>query len=56
MAAYFIMPLYDMNLQEYLSQLKGMQKIEKILDVAAKIVSIFKYTHRAKRTYNDLKL
>ena len=56
MVVYFTMPLYDMNLQEYLSKLKGMLKIEKIMDVASKIVSIFKYTHCAKRTYNDLKL
>ena len=26
------------------------------MDVAIKIVSIFKYLHCAKRTYNDLKL
>ena len=42
---YFIMPLYDMNLQEYLFVLKGIQKMEKIMDVAAKIVDIFKFIH-----------
>ena len=50
------MPHYEMNLKEYLSKLKGLNKIEKILEVALKMVSIFKYTHCAKRTFNDLKL
>lgn len=30
--------------------------MEKIMDVSAKIVDIFKFIHCAKRTYNDLKL
>ena len=45
-----------MNLKQYISKLNGVQKIEKILDVTNKLVSIFKYIHCAKRTYNDLKL
>lgn len=44
-----------MNLKEYLNQLQGVNKIENILEVALKLVSIFKYTHCAKRTFNDLK-
>ena len=54
--AFYIMPLYEMNLQEYLRQFSGVQKIEKILDVTYKLVSIFKYVHCSKRTFNDLKL
>ena len=54
--AFFTMPHYEMNLKEYLSKLNGVNKIEKVLDVALKLVSIFKYTHCAKRTFNDLKL
>ena len=54
--AFFTMPHYEMNLKEYLTKLEGVNKIEKILDVALKMVSIFKYTHCAKRTFNDLKL
>lgn len=54
-AAFYTMPLYEMTLQEYLSQLEGVDKIVKILDVAHKLVSIFKYVHCAKRTFNDLK-
>ena len=30
--------------------------MEKILEVALKLIGIFKYTHCAKRTFNDLKL
>ena len=33
-----------------------MQKIEKILNLTIKMVSIFKYVHCAKRTHNDLKM
>lgn len=50
------MPQYEMNLKEYLNQLQGVNKIEKIVEVAIKLTSIFKYTHCAKRTFNDLKL
>ena len=50
------MPHYEMNLKQYLSQLQGQQKFEKIIDVTIKILNIFKYVHCAKRTYNDLKL
>ena len=53
---FFIMPLYEMNLKQYLSRLDGVRKIEKIIDVTNKLVSIFKYIHCAKRTFNDLKL
>ena len=44
-----------MNLKEYLNKLQGVNKIEKVVEVAIKLVSIFKYTHCAKRTFNDLK-
>ena len=54
--AYCIMPHYEMNLKEYLNKLSGINKIEKIIEVALKLISIFKYTHCAKRTFNDLKL
>lgn len=53
---FYIMPLYEMNLKQYLSKLNGVQKVEKIMDVTSKLVSIFKYIHCAKRTFNDLKL
>ena len=53
---YIKMPLYDITLHEYLDKLKGIQKMEKIMDVASKIVENLKFTHCAKRTYNDLKL
>ena len=36
--------------------LKGVQKIQKIVEVAYKLVNIFKVVHCSKRTYNDLKL
>lgn len=49
------MPLYEMDLNEYLSRLEGVQKIEKIVDVAHKLVNIFKVVHCSKRTFNDLK-
>ena len=55
MAAFFTMPLYEMNLLEYLCQYEGVQKLVRILDVAHKLVSIFKYVHCSKRTFNDLK-
>lgn len=50
------MPHYEMNLKEYLDKLTGINKIEKTIEIALKLVSIFKYTHTAKRTFNDLKL
>lgn len=53
---FYIMPLYEMNLKQYLSKLDGVRKIEKIIDVTNKLVTIFKYIHCAKRTFNDLKL
>ena len=53
---YFIMPLYEMDLEEYLSKFEGMQKIMRIIDVTSKLVNIFKYVHCSKRTFNDMKL
>lgn len=53
---FYTMPLYEMDLKQYLSQFKGLKKVEKILDVVHKLASIFKYVHCSKRTYNDLKL
>ena len=50
------MPLYEMNLKQYLAKLDGIRKIEKIMDITYKLVTIFKYIHCAKRTFNDLKL
>ena len=44
-----------MNLKKYLEKLEGVIKVEKILEIAIKLISIFKYTHCAKRTFNDLK-
>ena len=52
---FFIMPLYEMDLKDYLSHFKGLQKVEKIIDVVGKLVNIFKYVHCSKRTFNDLK-
>ena len=52
---YIKMPLYDITFHEYLDKLKSNKKMEKIMDVASKIVKIFKFNHCAKRTYNDLK-
>ena len=49
------MPLYQMNLLEYLEQLSNANKIEKIFTVAKKLLDIFKLVHTAQRTYNDLK-
>ena len=54
--AFFCMPHYEMNLSEYMKKLQGLNKIEKIIDTTLKLVCIFKYTHCAKRTFNDLKL
>ena len=50
------MPHYEMNLKEYLVKLEGINKIEKVLEIGLKLITIFKYTHCAKRTFNDLKL
>ena len=55
MFAFYIMPHYEMNLKQYLEKLEGVRKLEKILEIAIKLISIFKYTHCAKRTFNDLK-
>ena len=55
MFAFYIMPHYEMNLKQYLEKLEGERKLEKILEIAIKLISIFKYTHCAKRTFNDLK-
>ena len=52
---FFIMPHYEMTLYQYLETLEGVEKIEKLFEVANKLICIFKYTHCAKRTYNDLK-
>ena len=49
------MPHYEMNLNDYLELLQGVNKLEKIIYIATKLISIFKYTHCAKRTFNDLK-
>ena len=48
------MPNYEMNLDKYLTLVKGIHKIEKVIDITFKIVNIFKYIHCAKRIYNDL--
>lgn len=53
---FYIMPLYEMNLAKYLNKINGIHKIEKIIDISIKLVTIFKYIHCAKRTFNDLKL
>ena len=50
------MPHYEMNLKEYLRNFQGSKKVVKILEVAIKLLGIFKYMHCAKRTFNDLKL
>lgn len=49
------MPKYEMNLNQYLQKLIGLNKIEKIVDICLKLVTIFKYIHCAKRTFKDLK-
>ena len=46
---------YQMNLDKYVNILKGLRKIEKVIDITVKLLNIFKYVHCAKRTYNDLK-
>ena len=53
---YHIMPLYEMDLRDYLAKFEGLKKIEKIIDIVSKLVLTFKYVHGAKRTFNDLKL
>ena len=53
---FYTMPLYEMNLTQYLSRLRGAKKIEKIIQVTNQLVNIFKHIHCAKRTFNDLKL
>ena len=50
------MPLYEMDVRDYLSKFEGIQKIEKTIVVVSNLVNIFKYVHCSKRTYNDLKL
>lgn len=52
---FYLMPLYEMNFKQYLSKLKGVVKIQKILEVAYKLIGIFKYVHTTRRTFNDLK-
>lgn len=44
-----------MDLKQYLAVLHGVNKLEKIIDITITLISIFKYTHCAKRTFNDLK-
>ena len=45
MFAFYIMPHYEMNLKQYLEKLEGVRKLEKILEIAIKLISIFKYRH-----------
>ena len=56
LVAFFIMPLYELNLRDYLSKFEGMQKVGKIIEIVSKLVRILKYVHASKRTFNDLKL
>ena len=56
MTVFYIMPLYEMDMKTYLRNLKGINKIDKILHIVITLVSVFKYVHCAKRTHNDLKL
>ena len=44
-----------MTLGDYLSGLRGIDKFQKIILVAAQLVEILKYVHAAGRTHNDLK-
>ena len=53
--SYYVMPKYEMELSEYISNFEGMEKISKILQISSQLLAIFKYVHAAKRSYNDLK-
>ena len=44
-----------MTLGDYLSSLRGIDKLQKIIYVSAQLVEILKFVHAAGRTYNDLK-
>lgn len=52
---FYIMPIYEMNLKQYLSKLNGVIKTKKIFEVAYKLIGILKYVHTTRRTFNDLK-
>ena len=47
--------MYEMNLKQYLSKLNGVVRIQKIFEVAYKLIGILKYVHTTRRTFNDLK-
>lgn len=55
LCGYYIMPKYQVNLQEYLKGQSGVKKALNILEVAIQLVSIFELVHKSNRTFNDLK-
>ena len=46
---------YEMNLDEYLRNMKGNAKMKEIFKVADQLVTILRIVHGSRRTFNDLK-
>jgi len=53
--SYYIMPKYEVTLEDYLKGLKGVKKAIYVLEVAIQLVSIMELVHKSNRTFNDLK-
>jgi serine/threonine protein kinase len=56
MYAYLIMPRYSHNLDTWFDKMKFKFSNESILDLAQRLLSVFKEIHSAGYAYNDLKL
>ena len=55
LCGYYIMPKYQVNLEEYMKDLKGVKRAMTILEVAIQLLPIFQLVHKSNRTFNDLK-
>lgn len=53
--SYYVMTLYKMNLNQYLSNVTGIAYMRDIFEVAYQLMNILKIVHCSKRTFNDLK-
>ena len=54
---YYIMPLYEMNLKQYMSHFKSpKERYCRIFEITKQLLGILKYVHAARRTFNDMKL
>ena len=50
---YFIMPNYDTTLNDYLKNLSGETRIEKILDMGCQLIRIVEAIHKSGYVYNN---